>query len=337
MSTAELASTPATLASKTTGNDETTYPEWYSRVCAELSVLPSAAGGKPLAGVPHAVMARAAWMWPNGQVLTCAFVEPAGNAIQQAKVISVAKEWERYANIKLDFESEAENPQNAIIRISLDRHLGSWSTVGKVALHTQLAGEATMNFGWVYDATTDATAQERGVILHEFGHALGYLHEHQSPRRGDKLKLKEKEAIDYFRRTQRPPWTEEDTRSNFLNVYNQNEVSNYSSVDMTSIMMYFMPPELNEQGINIPPNDELDALDKAFAFLNYPFLGEVSPSKASVTLDSALDTIGVSGEFRETITAKFNANDSQGVRAEFTSWALEAKTEEIMKEVGTEA
>ncbi|RXW12187.1 hypothetical protein EST38_g13665 [Candolleomyces aberdarensis] len=334
MSTAGLNSTPAAApAPETTGDDGTTYPEWYSRVCVDLSRLPSAAGGNRLDGM-RAVLTRASWMWDNGQVLTCAFVKPAGSAVQQAKVISVAKEWERYANIKLDFESAAKKPLDAIIRISFDPRLGSWSTVGKDALHPQ-DGRATMNFAFLFSEPTEAKPGERMTILHEFGHAIGYLHEHQSPRRGDKLKVKEEVAIDFFKRTQYPPWTEEETRRNFLDLYNRYEISNYSTVDLTSIMMYWMPAQFNEQEIQVLPNFELSALDKAFAFLNYPFLGGLT-SDASQTLDDALNTIGVTGKFRESITAEFNENDWRGVRAEFTRWALNAKAEASKKEAEAE-
>ncbi|RXW12185.1 hypothetical protein EST38_g13667 [Candolleomyces aberdarensis] len=97
-----------------------------------------------------------------------------------------------------------------------------------------------------------------------------------------------------------------------------------------------MPPELNEQGIEIHPSKELSALDKAFAFLNYPFLGGLTSSDPSQTLDNALNTIGVTGEFRESITAEFNENDWRGVRAEFTRWALNAKAEASKKEAVAE-
>ncbi|KAJ2933020.1 hypothetical protein H1R20_g4100, partial [Candolleomyces eurysporus] len=246
MSTAELDGTPAP---ETTGNDETT-----------------AAGGDRLDGM-RAVLTRASRMWDNGQVITCAFVKPTRDAIQQAKVISVAKEWERYANIKLDFESAAKDPLSAIIRISFDPRL---------------------------------------VV------------------------------IEYFKETQHPAWTEEETRRNFLDVYNRYEVSNYSTVDLSSIMMYWMPAQFNEQEIEIPPNSELSALDKAFAFLNYPFLGGLTSSDASHTLDNALNTIGITGKFRESITAEFNENDWRGVRAEFTRWALDAKAEASKKDAVAE-
>lgn len=175
-----------------------------------------------------------------------------GTPTQQAKVKEVVKQWETVANLKFQF---IENGRDAIIRIAFQRNNGSWSYVGKGALSIPRT-QATMNFGWVYDRP-GITGEERGVILHEFGHAIGYLHEHQSPRRGEKLTLNEagectlrlsmcSEVTDCFlyiviiqqmKVTQRPPWSEAQTRSNILNVYSQQEVSNFSEVDFASIMM----------------------------------------------------------------------------------------------------
>ena len=48
-----------------------------------------------------------------------------------------------------------------------------------------------MNLGWLDDTpVANTTANERGVILHEFGHVLGLVHEHQSPVRGGKIHLR---------------------------------------------------------------------------------------------------------------------------------------------------
>jgi len=42
-------------------------------------------------------------------------------------------------------------------------------------------------------------------------------------------------VIETFMRTQ--GWTEQDVRQQILDVYNDNEVSSFSAVDLTSIMM----------------------------------------------------------------------------------------------------
>ena len=46
-----------------------------------------------------------------------------------------------------------------------------------------------MNFDCLSD-TEDISSTEQGVILHEFGHTIGLVHEHQSPVRGGALTLK---------------------------------------------------------------------------------------------------------------------------------------------------
>jgi len=90
--------------------------------------------------------------------------------------------------------------------------------------------------------------------LHEFGHTLDLMHEHQSPVRGGTITLKESgtypcsilqiivptdtpsAVIEFYTRTQ--GWTEQQIREQILDVYNARDVSNYSTLDLKSIMMY---------------------------------------------------------------------------------------------------
>jgi len=102
----------------------------------------------------------------------------------------IIEEWEKYANVRFYYVDS----QDAIIRITLNSHDGSWSYIGRDIV-TVKPPDPTMNLGWIED-TEDISEVDRGVVLHEFGHALGLGHEHQSPSRGGVLTLKAARASD---------------------------------------------------------------------------------------------------------------------------------------------
>jgi hypothetical protein len=83
-----------------------------------------------------------------------------------------------------------------------------------------------------------------------------------------------------------------------------------------------MPANFNLQGINIPPNNRLSAIDKAYAFLNYPFLIGAQSADPSVNILSALNAAGVTGPSRANIALEYIEGDWRGLRAEFTRWTL---------------
>jgi hypothetical protein len=105
-----------------------------------------------------------------GFALRCRFLD--GTAKMQKKVKTIAKVWEKVANVKIKFVTK--DPTE--VRISSHPEYGSWSAVGRDALNTAYfpAQQPTMNFGRVLDES-DA-AEDRAVILHEFGNALACIH-----------------------------------------------------------------------------------------------------------------------------------------------------------------
>ena len=106
----------------------------------------------------------------------------AGTTHQRTKVERTIKEWERYAHVSFVLVTDVKV---AKIRILFDPDDGNWSLVG--IEHEGMAGigivEQTMNLGKLRTVGDFANDYERHVILHEFGHSLGLLHEHQSPAR----------------------------------------------------------------------------------------------------------------------------------------------------------
>jgi hypothetical protein len=89
-----------------------------------------------------------------------------------------------------------------------------------------------------------------------------------------------------------------------------------------------MPPEMNEQGIRINPNNKLSETDKAFMTINYPYftapaVAENVSGDAKTPLQNfqdALDIAGVSGDTRNTILDYFAQGDWQQIRYAFTDW-----------------
>lgn len=53
--------------------------------------------------------------------------------------------------------------------------------LGKEALLVQDVVLPTMNLVGIDEEETKITSEERGLILHQFGHVLGMVHEHPGP------------------------------------------------------------------------------------------------------------------------------------------------------------
>ncbi|MFF3335612.1 M12 family metallopeptidase [Streptomyces sp. NPDC002888] len=228
-------------------------------------------------------------MWVNGTVLHYYFfdgdtddsvipvpgtgevrrVSWVGAKEQRDVVRECFKEWQDLG-IGLTF-AEVEDRSEAELRIGFQLGDGSWSTVGRDALQVGL-NERTMNFGW------DLTAPgERGTALHEIGHALGMLHEHQSPFAGIHW---DDEAV--YADLAGPPnfWSRDKTFFNILRKLDPAEV-NGSVWDPLSIMEYpfssglILEPEQFRAGVH--PPGALSPLDKEFVLRWYPPAGPSRP------------------------------------------------------------
>jgi len=194
--------------------------------------------------------------WKNGRALRVRFLD--GEPPVQAKVEQYANEWSEYANLKFVFGNHPESE----IRISFQQE-GSWSYIGMEALGVP-TNEPTMNFGWLRPDTPEEEYSR--VVVHEFGHALGCIHEHQNP--GSNIPW-DKEAV--YRYYMGPPnnWTKEQIDLNLFQRYGRT-VTQFTEFDPKSIMLYAIPNEFTIGDYEVGWNTRLSETDKKFIGANYP-------------------------------------------------------------------
>jgi len=116
-------------------------------------------------------------------------------------------------------------------------------------------------------------------ILHEFGHALGMIHEHQSPAGG--ILWNDPKVYQYY--WDQYKWEATDVYNNVLLRYNEDQ-ANSSEFDPDSIMMYEIPGDLTDNNVTIGGlNCELSEKDKLFIAELYPGVKRMSTAISQQT------------------------------------------------------
>lgn len=208
--------------------------------------------------------------WPVGGTLRVKFM--GGSAYVRQQVIRYANEWTQYANVNFSFV----NSGSSDIRVSFVQNGSSWSMLGGQARAASEA-RATMNFGWLTDQTPDY--EFRRTILHEFGHALGLLHEHQNPTGG--IPWDESAVYAFYLRTQ--GWDQGTTYSNVIARRQRNETQ-YTAYDPASIMHYPVDSRLTRGNYEVGMNVAISPTDARFIAQMYP--GRTTNAPVATTTSS---------------------------------------------------
>lgn len=173
------------------------------------------------------------------------------------------------------------------IRVSFSLPGQAWSYIGTDALSIP-KNEMTLNFGWLDNDEQFDSPLYKGsgqVVLHEFGHALGMIHEHQNPKNNPIVWNRD---VIYSALQQSNGWTPQQVDHNMFEKYGDAEMCakvkqaaaypeqasdiqgycngdlvNGSDYDIHSIMHYFYPASWILSGnTEIPVNTALSDMDK---------------------------------------------------------------------------
>jgi hypothetical protein len=222
-------------------------------------------------GQLEAVVQRAL-RWDKPVVQVC-FLD--GRSSARTWVVSLARQWTQGTGLTLDF-GPAANPSTCgservgDIRVSF-AGTGNWSHVGTNA-RSIAAGSPTLNLAGM-DRDGPYSHYEQFLVLHEFGHALGFEHEHQSPNEGCS------DEFDWALLPTLLGMNDEEVRQNMARLdVSSSKMLVATAFDRQSVMLYALPKEafktpgtarcLVEQA-----NDKLSAIDRQAARDLYPTIG----------------------------------------------------------------
>lgn len=227
--------------------------------------------------VPFSVVTRLK-KWRPGQVLRVGFF--GGSPSLHKQIAEIASEWTASANLAFDFGLDPGTGRyrtmaphtEAEIRISFDQR-GFWSLVGTDSVNPRIVGmdEPSMNLHG-FDTSPPDPVEFRRVVLHEFGHALGFEHEHQNPEGGCDNEFDWRAVTRYLKG---PPnhWSDAQIEFNLRQLRDSTPYES-SPPDPESIMFYSFEPWMfvkgTESACYVRKNTALSAGDLAGVAAAYP-------------------------------------------------------------------
>ncbi len=210
--------------------------------------------------------------WIPGQKIRVKFLD--GDEFLKSKIRLYSQVWEQFANVDFVFVESG----TAEIRVSFATEKGaSWSLVGKNSEDWSVVKKgnstetvsgnfgASMNFGWFNSKTDDA--EFRRTTLHEFGHALGLLHEHQNGNRN--FEWNKPVVLNYY--VNQLGWSPDQVENALFKRYGDGTIYSNRAYDNLSVMHYSVDASFTKSGVAVGYNTNLSAGDKAIIAEMYPF------------------------------------------------------------------
>lgn len=219
---------------------------------------------------PQHLAALTSKLWPaTGVKLTVSFPFDQPRLEFQQKVVSYANKWRTTGRANVEFV--LTTGFDADVRVNLDPRAGYSSYVG-TDIRTIPRASPTM---WLGGFTLQMPDSEYDrAVVHEFGHTLGFVHEHLRPE--IVARIDRQKAIAYFQANQ--GWPPATTIGNVLTPLNPASIRATAQADTDSVMCYQLPGEIMSDGKDVRGGSKIDAQDAALASSIYP-LPDAPPPK----------------------------------------------------------
>jgi hypothetical protein len=204
--------------------------------------------------------------WPNGANLTVAF--RGGNPATNGRVLQFANIWSQFANVSFVAWIPGQPPD---IVVGYDQP-GYWSLLGTDSAIYGRSGQTTLNLQG-FDSGRMPDSEWYRVVCHEFGHALGAVHEQM--RREVVERIDPEACIAYFGRTQ--GWDRATVIAQILTPVEDSPAYLASPVDEVSIMEYALPKEIMRDKRPVVGGTQINSRDAALVGKAYPGRGVLHP------------------------------------------------------------
>ena len=184
-----------------------------------------------------------------------------GNQSLKNKILAYANKWGQYGNVKFSESTSGE------VRLATQQGQGYYSYLGTDILSVP-KNEQTLNLDSFSLSTPDSEFDR--VVCHEFGHTMGFPHEHE---RQEILNLLDVEkTVAWFQ--VHYGWDRQTTMQQVFEPLNPAEII-ATSPDVRSIMCYQFDGATTKSGQPIPGGNVIDDTDGGFCAKEYP--KEVTP------------------------------------------------------------